>query len=170
MDIILSPGFGTCLRSSEPRPGLANDDLARQIFEHVEQYGREQCLIITAEPVTIALNTCGIYPDLNVPTVGRGRGNLQSKDFLEAVFERLQPRINSGDLSSLSCEYFVAAQWLQVGTLIRLLWTRFNVHAEPLSQVPLRTDRDSEPPFTRSLGRFWIHERILSPLFGRSPY
>lgn len=159
MDIILSPGFGSCLDGDPPRPGTANEDLAEQIAKYVAEHGQKNCVLITAIPVTIALNTRDILPDLNVPLANKVPRD--TPDFLDFVFTWLtRPSMleKFGAVENFTC--FVAAQRMQRETMIEQLRVLYGVHAQALSDEEVRPDPESVPPFTRSLVRFWLHEKI----------
>lgn len=162
MDIILSPGFGSCLYGEHPRPGTANEDLAEQIATHVAERGREHCILITAVPVTIALNTRDIRPEINVPLIDQGRDCQRTADFLDAALARFAQELARGKFAPTSdfIRYFVAAQRMQRETMLEHLEVLYGVHAKTLSDADVRPDPESVPTFTRSLVRFWFHEKI----------
>lgn len=159
MDIILSPGFGSCLYGEHPRPGTANEDLAEQIATHVAERGREHCILITAVPVTLALNTRDILPDLNVPLADKAPRD--TADFLDFVFTWLaRPSMLEKFGAVENFTYFVAAQRMQRETMLEQLQVFYGIHAQALSDADIRPDPESVPTFTRSLVRFWFHEKI----------
>jgi hypothetical protein len=164
VDIIFTPGFGSCLQiRGERRPGTPNEYFAEGIADHIGKYGRRNVVVIAAEPVTVALNSRGIIPDYNVLTSCAGDRHLRGKDFVAGAISWLEHPARRHLLEGPApLRYLLVAQPVQVWWLMQCFRV-YGVTPTLVSRESVPCDPKSEPWFTRSRLYYWIreqHERV----------